>query len=146
MIGVVVTGHGGFGAGLESNVKTLAGNEAELKAVDFANGMDVDEFEAKLAQAMDAYADCEGIMVLTDIAGGTPYNRAAGLSMTRPKVRVLSGTNSSMLMDLCMRNITGDSCDDIDQVAQSLMETAHENIGKFVLETPDQPEEDGDGI
>ena len=30
--------------------------------------------------------------------------------MTRPKVRVISGLNSSMLMDLCMRNITGDEC------------------------------------
>ena len=137
MVGVVVTGHGGFAA----NVKMLAGSDAELKAVDFADGMDVEVFEKQLAEAIDSYADCEAVLVLADIAGGTPYNRAAGLSMTRPKVRVISGLNSSMLMDLCMRNITGDECPDAD-----IMQTGHENIGKFVLEVPAQPQEDEDGI
>ncbi len=68
------------------------------------------------------------------------------LSMTRPKVRVISGLNSSMLMDLCMRNITGDECPDVDALAADIMQTGHENIGKFVLEVPAQPQEDEDGI
>ena len=98
MVGVVVTGHGGFAAGMTANVKMLAGSDAEVKAVDFADGMDVEVFEKQLAEAIDSYADCEAVLVLADIAGGTPYNRAAGLSMTRPKVRVISGLSSSMLM------------------------------------------------
>ena len=135
MVGVVVTGHGGFAAGMAANVKMLAGSDAELKAVDFADGMDVEVFEKQLAEAIDSYADCEAVLVLADIAGGTPYNRAAGLSM-----------NSSMLMDLCMRNITGDECPDVDALAADIMQTGHENIGKFVLEVPAQPQEDEDGI
>lgn len=147
MIGVIVTGHGGFAAGMEANVKMLAGNEAELTAIDFTEGVTVEELEARLAAAMDRYADCEATLVLADIAGGTPYNRAATLSVTRPKVRVLSGTNSSMLMDLCMRNITGDSVEDIDGLAEELMETARDNVNKFVLTVPAaQPDEDEDGI
>ena len=138
MVGVVVTGHGGFAAGMAANVKMLAGSDAEVKAVDFA--------EKQLAEAIDSYADCAAVLVLADIAGGTPYNRAAGLSMTRPKVRVISGLNSSMLMDLCMRNITGDECPDVDALAADIMQTGHENIGKFVLEVPAQPQEDEDGI
>ena len=54
--------------------------------------------------------------------------------------------NSSMLMDLCMRNITGDECPDVDALAADIMQTGHENIGKFVLEVPAQPQEDEDGI
>ena len=53
---------------------------------------------------------------------------------------------SSMLMDLCMRNITGDECPDVDALATDIMQTGHENIGKFVLEVPAQPQEDEDGI
>ena len=30
MVGVVVTGHGGFAAGMAANVKMLAGSDAEL--------------------------------------------------------------------------------------------------------------------
>ena len=58
----------------------------------------------------------------------------------------ISGLNSSMLMDLCMRNITGDECPDVDALAADIMQTGHENIGKFVLEVPAQPQEDEDGI
>ena len=49
-------------------------------------------------------------------------------------------------MDLCMRNITGDECPDVDALAADIMQTGHENIGKFVLEVPAQPQEDEDGI
>ena len=77
MVGVVVTGHGGFAAGMAANVKMLAGSDAELKAVDFADGMDVEVFEKQLAEAIDSYADCEAVLVLADIAGGTPYNQGA---------------------------------------------------------------------
>ena len=146
MIGIVVTGHGGFAAGMFANAKMLAGDEAELKAVDFADGMDIEVFEKQLAEAIDSYAQCQAVLVLADIAGGSPFNRAAGLSMTRPNVRVLSGLNSSMLMDLCMRNILGEDCTDADALAEEIMQTVHENISKFVLDVPAQPQEDEDGI
>ena len=146
MIGIVVTGHGGFAAGMFANAKMLAGEEAELKAVDFADGMDIEVFENQLAEAIDSYAQCQAVLVLADIAGGSPFNRAAGLSMTRPNVRVLSGLNSSMLMDLCMRNILGEDCPDVDALAAEIMQTGQENISKFVLEVPAQTQEDEDGI
>lgn len=142
MIGIVVTGHGGFAAGMFANVKMLAGDDAELKAVDFADGMDIEAFEKQLAEAIDSYAQCQSVLVLADIAGGSPFNRAAGLSMTRPNVRVLSGLNSSMLMDLCMRNILGEDCLDVDALAAEIIQTGQENISKFVLEVPTEPQED----
>ena len=52
-----MTGHGGFAAGMAANVKMLAGSDAELKAADFADGMDVEVFEKQLAEAIDSYAD-----------------------------------------------------------------------------------------
>ena len=146
MTGIVVTGHGGFAAGMFANVKMLAGDDAELNAVDFAEGMDIEAFEKQLAEAIDSYAQCQSVLVLADIAGGSPFNRAAGLSMTRPNVRVLSGLNSSMLMDLCMRNILGEDCLDVDALAAEIIQTGQENISKFVLEVPTEPQEDEDGI
>ena len=147
MIGIIVTGHGGFATGMEANVKMLAGKDSQLTAIDFADGMDVDAFEAKLSAALDQYANCDCTLVLADIAGGTPFNRAATLSVSRPNVRVLSGANSSMLMDLCMRNITEDEVSDVDALAEEILETGRENISKFQLEVPaEEPAEDEDGI
>ena len=53
MVGVVVTGHGGFAAGMTANVKMLAGSDAEVKAVDFADGMDMEVFEKQLQEGED---------------------------------------------------------------------------------------------
>ena len=52
---------------------------------------------------------------------------------------------SSMLMDLCMRNITEDEITDIDALAEEIMQTARDNIGMFRLEpaVQDTPEDDG---
>lgn len=147
MIGVIVTGHGGFASGLEANVKMLAGSDARLTAIDFAEGVSPEDLESRLAAAMDACAaECDYTLVLTDIAGGTPFNRAATLSVSRPTVRVLSGTNASMLMDLAMRNITEEQVSDVDALCAELMETARDNVSKFVLEAPaeeDLGDEDG---
>ena len=66
MVGVVVTGHGGFAAGMAANVKMLAGSAAELKAVDFADGMDVEVFEKQLAEAIDSYADLSLIHIYAE--------------------------------------------------------------------------------
>ena len=131
MIGVIVTGHGSFATGLESNVKMLAGAEASLISVPFPDGMPPEELSEKL--------------VLADLAGGTPFNRASELSVGRENVRVISGVNSSMLMDLCMRNITEDEITDIDALAEEIMQTARDNIGMFRLEpaVQDTPEDDG---
>ena len=126
MIGVIVTGHGSFATGLESNVKMLAGAEASLISVPFPDGMPPEELSENLA-------------------GGTPFNRASELSVGRENVRVISGVNSSMLMDLCMRNITEDEITDIDALAEEIMQTARDNIGMFRLEpaVQDTPEDDG---
>lgn len=146
MIGIIITGHGGFAAGLAGNVKMLAGANAEVTAIDFMDGMTVEELEEKLAAAMDACAALPATVVLTDIAGGTPYNRAATLSVSRPNVRVVSGTNAALLMDLAMRNVMDEECDDIDALLDEVLETARENMGKFVLEIPAEEDFGDDGI
>lgn len=145
MIGVIVTGHGSFATGLESNVKMLAGAEASLISVPFPDGMPPEELSEKLSDALARYQDCPYTLVLADLAGGTPFNRASELSVGRENVRVISGVNSSMLMDLCMRNITEDEITDIDALAEEIMQTARDNIGMFRLEpaAQDIPEDDG---
>ena len=91
MIGIIVTGHGGFAAGMEKNVKMLAGADAQLAAIDFMEGMTPEELSEKLNAQIGAYASCAHVLILTDLVGGTPYNCAATLSVEEPKIRVIGG-------------------------------------------------------
>lgn len=147
MVGIIVTGHGGFAAGMEKNIKMLAGADTELAAFDFMEGMTPEELSENLRAQIEAYASCSVILILADLMGGTPYNCAAALSVSNPKVRVIGGANSPLVMEACMCNVTGEDPEDPDRLAAELMKNARESMGKFVLEMPAAQEtEDEDGI
>lgn len=147
MVGVIVTGHGGFAAGMEKNIKMLAGADTELAAFDFMEGMTPEELSEKLKAQITAYASCSVILILADLMGGTPYNCAATLSVSDPKIRVIGGANSPLVMEACMCNVTGEEPGDPDRLVEELMENARESMGKFVFEIPAAQEtDDGDGI
>ncbi|MCQ2550492.1 MAG: PTS sugar transporter subunit IIA [Lachnospiraceae bacterium] len=145
MMGIIVTGHGGFANGMKENVKMLAGNDVEVIAVPFTEGMALEELEADLEKAMDQYAAVP-TLVFADLTGGTPYNKAATLSVSRPNIRVFGGSSAAMLMDAAMRNVTGDEVDSLDTLAEEILESGRENMGCFILNVPSvdtMDEEDG---
>lgn len=145
MLGIIVTGHGGFASGLQKNVKMLSG--ADVHAVDFEEGMTPEQLDEKLLPLIAACADCDYTLIVCDLMGGTPFNRAATLSVANPKIRVLSGANTPMVLDLAMRNVIGDEVKDVDALAEELMTSGRDGIGKFELAVvAEEPDEDEDGI
>ena len=64
MVGIIVTGHGGFAAGMEKNVKMLAGADTQLKAIDFMEGMTPEELSGKLKAQIEAEASACVILIL----------------------------------------------------------------------------------
>ena len=81
MTGIIITGHGSFASGLSANVKLLAGNQTELTALDFTDQKTPEQLEKELAAAIETYGRSSVIIILTDIMGGTPYMKAAALSV-----------------------------------------------------------------
>lgn len=141
MVGIIVTGHGGFAAGMEKNVKMLAGADTQLTAIDFMEGMTPEELSGKLKEQIEAEASAGVILILADLMGGTPYNCAATLSVQYPKVRVIGGVNSALLMEACMCNVIGEDPEDPDKLAEDLIENARTGMGKFVLDIPTAEDE-----
>ena len=147
MTGIIITGHGNYATGMEANVKLLAGNSVQLTAIDFTDTSTPEELEQKLASAMDQYSSSPVTIILTDIMGGTPYMKAAALSVSRPGVRVISGANAPLLLDLVIKNMADTEANDADELAEALIATGKEALTIFRMEAPvnDEPE-DGDGI
>ena len=145
MIGIIVTGHGRFASGLEKNVKMIAGDGVELTAIDFTEGLGLEELKDQIKAAVDKYADCDCTLILCDLAGGTPYNSAVTISVSNPKVRVISGTNAPLLLDLAMRTVMEEGAEDVDALAEEMMTSGRDGINKFVLDLEDNGDEDGDG-
>ena len=74
MIGLIVTGHANFGSGMTSSVNLIAGEQEAYRYVDFLPTYGTEELTEEIAKAMDELKDCEGIIIFTDLMGGSPFN------------------------------------------------------------------------
>lgn len=144
MIGILVTGHGNFATGLTSSVKLIAGNPEKYEAVDFLESYSVEDLSRELNAAMDRLSDCEGILVFSDLAGGSPFKTAVEVGIGRNEnVQVLAGTNLGMLIEIGMARgfVT-----DLDALVDMAINTGKDQVVKFELKTTSSEPADGDGI
>ena len=142
MIGLVVTGHANFGSGMTSSVNLIAGEQEAYQYVDFLPTYSTEDLAAELNKALDALKDCEGVIIFTDLMGGTPFNTAAQLGRDRENVRILAGTNLPMLVEVVMSR---KFMDDLDGLVDSLLQTGKEQVTKYEFKQVVQEASD-DGI
>ena len=102
MLGLIVTGHGHFASGLTSSLELIAGDLQNYRAVDFEASDSVDDLRKKLEKAFDELKECQGILVCSDLAGGSPFKTAVEVGFPRGNVEVVAGSNLPMLIEVNM--------------------------------------------
>ena len=99
MIGVVVVTHGQLATELVNAAETIVGDLPRFAAVSIGWHEDTGDAREEIAQAVKRVKQDGGVLILTDMFGGTPSNLAISV-MGRPKVEVLAGINLPMLVKL----------------------------------------------
>ena len=80
---------------------------------------------------MDRLSNCEGILVFSDLAGGSPFKTAVEVVMTKGKrVEVLAGTNLGMIIELSMAR---GFIEDMDTLVNMALDTGKSQVVKFEL-------------
>ena len=93
MVGIIVTGHGNFATGVLSAAKLIAGTPEKLIGIDFTENDTVETLEEKIKKGIEEL-NTEEILVLADLAGGSPFKVSATIGVSSDKnIKVLSGTN-----------------------------------------------------
>ncbi len=99
MIGVVVVTHGQLATELVNAAETIVGDLPQFAAVSIGWHDDVEDAREEIRQAIQRVQGTEGVLLLTDMFGGTPAN--VGLTFLESnKVEVLTGVNLPMLIKL----------------------------------------------
>jgi len=100
MIGVVVVTHGQLATELVNAAETIVGDLPQFAAVSIGWHDDVDDAREEIRQAIArVQGSSGGVLVLTDMFGGTPSN--LGLTfLETDKVEVITGVNLPMLIKL----------------------------------------------
>ena len=144
MIGLVVTGHGLFAEGMHSSANMIAGENELVKYVCFKEGMNTEQLSENLIAAYNELGECDGIIVLSDLPGGSPFKTAVEASMGHPdkQIVVLSGTNLPMIITAStMLSFESDP----QALADELLFEGKDNVVRFELAVREEVEEE-DGI
>ena len=119
MIGKLILTHGGLARELLSAANVISGrlNGFEALSLDWSEGFD--EARAKVAAALARLDSGEGVLILTDMYGGTPCNIAMTFFQAG-KVEVLTGVNLPMVLRLaCQAEADETSVTDLARALQT---------------------------
>ena len=99
MIGLVLVTHGRLADEFVTAMVHVVGPQERVAAIAIGPEDDMEERRADIAKAIAAVDTGQGVIVLTDLFGGTPSNLAISL-MERGRVEVIAGMNLPMLIRL----------------------------------------------
>ncbi len=99
MIGIVIVAHGGLAREYRAALEHVVGPRPGVLAISIGAEDNRAEKQAEINEAVDAVDQGDGVVVVTDMFGGTPSNLAV-CACSRPDRKVLYGVNLPMLIKL----------------------------------------------
>lgn len=99
VIGIVIVAHGGLAREYLSAIEHVVGPQVGIKAISIGGSHDRAAKQAEICAAADEVDTGDGVLIVTDIFGGSPSNLS--LKACRPTDRrILYGANLPLLIKL----------------------------------------------
>lgn len=99
MIGMVLVTHGALATEFKSALEHIVGPQELVETVAIGPEDDMEERRNDILAGVDAADRGKGVVILTDMFGGTPSNLALSVMKNR-EVEVIAGVNLPMLVKL----------------------------------------------
>jgi PTS system mannose-specific IIA component len=117
MIGKLILTHGGLARELLAAAQVISGRMSGFEALSLDWNDTFEEAKAKVRAALERLDDGHGVLILTDMYGGTPTNVAVTF-LDLGHVEVLTGVNLPMVLRLACQQ--SEEPTDLDQMAHWL--------------------------
>ncbi len=99
MIGLVLVTHGRLAEEFKSALEHVVGPQEAVAAVSIGPDDDMEARRNDIIKAVETVDDGAGVVILTDMFGGTPSNLAISVMQDR-NIEVIAGLNLPMLVKL----------------------------------------------
>ena len=123
LVGGVVVTHGNLAAELVSAAETIVGDIRHITAVSIGWHDEVDTAREEIGKAIKRVDTGAGVLVMTDMFGGTPTNLACTFLGEAP-IEVVTGVNLPMIIKLAEQQ-GGES---LSQVARKVRDQGQKNV------------------
>ena len=123
MIGALVVTHGHLGQELVAAAEMIVGEISHIRAVSIGWHDDVNEAQKDIEQRINELDNGKGVLILTDMFGGTPSNIA--FSLHEPgKIDIVTGVNLPMIIKI----VSQKKADTLDSLARIVRDQGRASI------------------
>ena len=123
MIGMVLVTHGRLAEEFIAALEHVVGAQVNISAICIGPDDDMEQRRAHILECVAKAEEGNGVILLTDMFGGTPSNLAISI-MDKANVEVLAGVNLPMLIKLVSVRQT----QSVTEAAQSAQEAGRKYI------------------
>lgn len=99
MIGLVLVTHGRLASEFRMALEHVVGPQDAIETIAIGPDDDMEQRRQEILDAVSAVSDGSGVIILTDMFGGTPSNLAISV-MQAGSIEVIAGVNLPMLIKL----------------------------------------------
>lgn len=123
MVGLIIATHGNTCVELVKSAEMFSGPLKNCETWALNPGDNIEQGEKELEQCVERLDEGDGVMIMTDLFGGTPSNLSLKISM-RKNVGVLTGVNLPMLIQF----ISGREESPMDKLITECTESGQKGI------------------
>lgn len=114
MIGIVLVTHGRLAHEFVAATEHVVGPQENMRSISIGPDDDMEKRRADIVDAVKDVDTGDGVVVLTDMFGGTPSNLAISI-MERGDIEVIAGVNLPMLIKLATVRVNSDLTESVSQ-------------------------------
>lgn len=124
MVGIIVVSHGNMAEGMLDAARMIVGEMEGIVAVSLKEEDAVENLMDRISDAIGGVDTGDGVLLLVDVFGASPFNASSRLAMVRDKIEVISGVNLPMLLELAIQR----SDEDLDSLVHIALDVGSTSI------------------
>lgn len=91
--------HGNFAPGIVDAMELICGPQEKVKALPLRIKDDIEEYGKELLNTAEELDDGDGVLILSDLMGGSPANVICRFILEKEKIEGIAGLNFPMLIE-----------------------------------------------
>lgn len=128
MYGILVISHSNLCKGFNEAVGMILGSETTIEYLAL-DDEGVEVFHKKLKEKINKLkSQNEEVLILADLFGGSPFNRAFCEAGKDEKIKVIAGVNLSMVIEAIMNQTSS-----LDEVVLKIVESSKDSITEGII-------------
>ena len=136
-IPVILISHGHYSKYAFESAEMIVGKQENCEVISVTEDKDLESVTKELEEVYKKLKNEKGVIILTDIRGGTPSNATANLLVRADGILALSGYNMPLLLELFTnRELL------MDELKECLYEAFNESLADLREETAGLHDED----